>query len=86
MLKGHQDILWLAGQVLLDRNFIQEAEEKGLDAIFKEAPYGDLTEEEKATFRAAFEEKELRQVVEKWWSKYDEKREIGILPQAGFWE
>ena len=86
MLKGHQDILWLAGQVFLSRNFVEEAEAKGLDAIFAACPYGDLTEAEKATFTAAFKDKKLRQIVEKWWKEYDEERETGIVPKAGqYW-
>lgn len=86
MLTGHQDILWLAGQVFLTRDFVQEAKEKGLDAIFAACPYGDLTESEKATFKAAFEDKKLRKVVKKWWKAYDKQRETGIVPKIGdFW-
>ena len=90
MLTGHQDALWLAGQVFLSRNFVQEATKKGLDAIFAQCPYGDLTDEEKATFKAAFENKKLRKVVEKWWKSYDEERSSGAIPRAVatpmFWE
>ncbi|MEJ5309797.1 MAG: hypothetical protein WHX52_08500 [Anaerolineae bacterium] len=87
MLKGHQDMLWLAGQVLLSRNFVKEAEERGLDAVFAACPYGDLTEQEKAAFGSAFENKELRKVVEQWWKVYDEEREKGAVVKAGmFWE
>ncbi len=86
MLKGHQDILWLAGQVFLSRDFVKEAEEMGLEAVFTLCPYGDLTEEEKATFTAAFEQKKLRKVVKKWWQQYDEGREEGAIPKAAdFW-
>lgn len=86
MLKGHQDALWLAGQVFLSRKFVEEAEEMGLDAVFALCPYKDLTKEEKATFRAAFESKKLRKVVRRWWEKYDEERETGVMPKAGeFW-
>ena len=87
MLKGHQDMLWLAGQVLLSRNFVKEAEERGLDAVFAACPYGDLTEQEKAAFSSAFKNKELRKVVERWWKVYDEERETGAVVKAGmFWE
>ncbi|HOT90177.1 MAG TPA: hypothetical protein PLJ78_02335 [Anaerolineae bacterium] len=87
MLKGHQDMLWLAGQVFLSRNFVKEAEEQGLDAIFAACPYGDLTEQEKAAFASAFEDKELRKVVKKWWKAYDEEREAGSVAKIGdFWE
>ncbi len=86
MLKGHQDMLWLAGQVFLSRNFVEEAEEQGLDAVFAACPYGDLTEEEKAAFASAFEDKALRKIVKKWWKTYDEERETGVVTKAGsFW-
>ncbi|MBN2006482.1 MAG: hypothetical protein JXA21_24235 [Anaerolineae bacterium] len=87
MLKGHQDALWLAGQVFLSRTFVEEADKMGLDAVFALCPYKDLTEEEKATFRAAFENEKLRKVVKKWWEKYDEEREAGVVSKAGvFWD
>jgi hypothetical protein len=87
MLKGHQDMLWLAGQVLLSRNFVKEAEEQGLDAIFAACPYGDLTEQEKAAFSSAFEDKQLRKVVKRWWKVYDEERDTGVIVKAGnYWE
>lgn len=87
MLKGHQDMLWLAGQVLLSRGFVKEAEEQGLEAVFAACPYGDLTEEEKVAFRSTFEDKQLRKVVKKWWKTYDEKRDAGVVFQAGkFWQ
>ena len=86
MLKGHQDILWLAGQVFLSRDFVREAEDKGLAAVFAACPYGDLTEKEKATFAAAFEDKKLQRIVTQWWKAYDEERETGIVPLAGqYW-
>ena len=90
MLTGHQDILWLAGQVFLFRDFIKEADAQGLEAIFAQCPYGDLTDEEKATFTAAFNDPKLRKVVKKWWKTYDEGRETGAIPFAvargGYWE
>ena len=86
MLKGHQDILWLAGQVFLARDFVKEVEAVGLDAIFAQCPYGDLTEGEKETFTAAFKDKQLRNIVKRWWKAYDEEREAGVVPQASeFW-
>ena len=86
MLKEHQDILWLTGQVFLSRDFVKEAEEKGLDAIFAACPYGDLTESEKATFKAAFENESLKKVVKKWWKAYDEQRKAGVVPKSGnYW-
>jgi hypothetical protein len=87
MLKGHQDMLWLAGQVFLYRDFVKEAESVGLDAVFATCPYGDLTEQEKAAFRSAFENKELRKVVKQWWEVYDEERTADRVIKAGnFWE
>jgi hypothetical protein len=50
-------------------------------------PYGDLTEQEKATFRSAFESVKLRQVIEQWWIVYDEERQAGVVPQVTeYWE
>lgn len=87
MLKGHQDMLWLAGQVFLFRDFVKEVDAKGVDAIFAACPYGDLTEQEKAAFRSAFMDDQLRQVVERWWKVYDEERTAGRVGKAGnFWE
>lgn len=87
MLKNHQDMLWLAGQVFLSRNFVKEVEVNGFDAVFAACPYGDLTEQEKTAFCSAFKNERLRQVVERWWQVYDEEREAGAIPKAGsFWE
>ena len=87
MLKQHQDILWLAGQVLLSRNFVTEGEARGLEDLFSTCPYGDLTEQEQAAFRGAFESVRLRQVIEQWWTVYDEERQAGAVPQVTeYWE
>lgn len=87
MLKGHQDALWLAGQVFLWRDFVKEAEKKGLDEVFEMCPYGDLTEDEKALFAAAFKHPKLRAVVEQWWETYDAARESGALPEVKtYWQ
>ncbi len=87
MLKGHQDMLWLAGQVFLCRDFVKEVYTKGFEAISTACPYGDLTEEEKAAFRSAFEDKLLQEVVERWWKVYNEEREAGnIKPAGNYWE
>ena len=87
MLKKHQDILWLAGQVLLSRNFIKETAAHGLEALFSLCPYGDLTEQEKTVFRSAFENEKLRQVIEQWWTVYDEERQAGVVPQVKeYWD
>jgi hypothetical protein len=87
MLKNHQDMLWLAGQVFLCRDFVEEVEAQGFEVIFAACPYGDLTSQEKAAFRSAFENKQLRKVVESWWKVYDEEREEGGIVKAGnYWE
>jgi len=87
MLKGHQDILWLAGQVFLCRDFVKEVETDGFEVIFAACPYGDLTAQEKTAFRSAFKNKQLRKVVERWWKVYDKERGAGKIGKAGnFWE
>ncbi|MGC9394077.1 MAG: hypothetical protein ACP5J4_04410 [Anaerolineae bacterium] len=87
MLGEHQDILWLAGQVLLSRNFVAEVEAHSFDRLFALCPYGDLTEQEKAVFRSAFKDERLRHVVEQWWTVYDEERQAGVVPQVTeYWE
>ena len=87
MLKKHQDLLWLAGQVLLSRNFVAEVEAGGLDSLFALCPYGDLTAQEKATFQSAFESGRLRQVIEQWWTVYDEERQAGVVLQVKeYWD
>jgi hypothetical protein len=87
MLKGHQDMLWLAGQVFICRDFVSEVEAQGFEAIFAVCPYGDLTAQEKAAFRSAFKDKQLRKVVERWWKAYDEGRGAGAIGKAGnYWE
>jgi hypothetical protein len=85
MSKGFQDITWLAGQVFLFRDFVKEADEKGLDAVFKECPYGDLTGEQRAAFKAAFHNPRLRKVVEQWWATYDEARAADEIPVTVYW-
>ncbi|MBN1874618.1 MAG: hypothetical protein JXA33_10345 [Anaerolineae bacterium] len=85
MLKGHQDMLWLAGQVFLWPDFVEEAENLGLDKVFELCPYKDLAEDEKATFTEAFNNPKLREVVALWWKVYQEARESGAVPKA-LWE
>lgn len=86
MATKYQDITWLAGRVFIQRDFVEMVEEKGLDYIFERCPYGDLTEEQKATFKAAFHSSRLREIVKKWWAVYDEEREGGKIPKAYYWE
>ena len=87
MLKEHQDILWLAGQAFLSRDFVKEAEDKGLEAVFAMCPYGDLSGDEKTLFEAAFKHPRLREVVALWWKTYDEARASGDIPGVkAYWE
>lgn len=82
----YQDVTWLAGQVFLWRQFTPSAGQKGLDAMFAQCPYGDLSAQQRATFEAAFNHPRLRRVLELWWRTYDSARAMQIVPQAGFWE
>ena len=86
MKQGFQDIIWLAGQVFLFRDFVKTTEAKGPEALFAECPYGDLTDEQRAAFEAAFRNSRLRQVVEQWWAAYDDLRAEGALPETVPWE
>ncbi len=85
-MSQYQDISWLAGQVFLYRDFVENAEEQGLETVFKACPYGDLTEDQKATFEAAFNNPDLREVVKRWWTAYDTARTAGAVPKAEPWE
>jgi hypothetical protein len=86
MSKGYQDIIWLAGRIFLRRDFVEQADEKGLDAIFAECPYGDLDDDQRAAFEAAFHSPRLRKVVEQWWVAYDEAQDAGEVQPLGVWE
>lgn len=83
---NYQDAIWLAGQVFLWREFAPAAEQNGLDALFAQCPYGDLSDEQRAAFAAAFQHPGLRQVVELWWRTYDSARASGAVPNAGYWK
>lgn len=85
MSKEYQDIIWLAGQVFLSRDFVKTTDEKGLETLFAECPYGDLTDEQRAAFQAAFRNPRLRTVVEQWWEAYDQARAQGEIPAATPW-
>lgn len=85
MTKGFQDIIWLAGQVFLWPDFVEQVDKKGLEAIFAECPYGDLTAEQKAAYTDAFTNPKLRKVVEQWWKAYQKAREEGEIVKAGYW-
>lgn len=77
---GYQAITWLAGQVFINREFVDEVEGNGFEAIYKECPYDDLTPDQRATFEAAFNKWQLRLLVRVWWVTYDYLRKHGSLP------
>jgi hypothetical protein len=85
MSREYQDIIWLAGQVFLSRDFVKTTDERGLETLFAECPYGDLTDEQRAAFRAAFQNPRLRAVVEQWWGAYDRARADGEIPETTPW-
>lgn len=85
MTEGFRDIIWLAGQVFLWRDFVIEAEEKGLEVVFEKCPYGDLSDDQREAFQAAFNHPELRKVVETWWKTYDAARRAGEIPITSYW-
>jgi len=72
--KGYQDIVWLAGKVFLDRNFIKQIKSNGIDTVYEQCPYGDLSDEQRATFTDTFSRWEMRFLVHIWWMVYDHLR------------
>jgi hypothetical protein len=86
MTQGYQDILWLAGQVFLVRDFVKTTDARSLETLLAECPYGDLSDEQRAGFQAAFHNPRLRQVVEQWWVAYDAARAAGELSGQAYWE
>jgi len=86
MTHGYRDIIWLAGQVFLFRSFVKTTDARGVEALLAECPYGDLSDEQGAAFKAAFHSPRLRQVVEQWWVAYAEARAVGELSGQAYWE
>lgn len=83
MSTHYQDITRLAGLALLRRDLA----EKELETLFKECPYGDLTDEQRAAFAAAFRHPRLREVIKQWWVAYDTARAAGEIPEIReYWE
>lgn len=76
-----QDITYLVGRVFCDRKF----RDLPIDEAIKTAPYGDLTPEQEAAFRAAFQDVYLREAVDEVWESYDTGREMGDIPAASPW-
>ncbi len=87
MTTGYQGIIWLAGRVFLKRDFVDEYDEKGMDKLFEECPYKDLTEEQRTAFQICFKNSTLRKAVAEWWVAYDEAKEAGQIPSVkAAWE
>lgn len=80
--ESYQAITWLAGQVFINREFVDRLEKKGFEAIYKECPYDDLTPDQQITFEAAFNKWTLRLLVKVWWLVYDYLRKYGDLPSV----
>jgi len=87
MTTGYQDIIWLAGRVFLKRDFVSEYDDKGLDKLFEECPYGDLTDEQRTAFKMCFTNATLRKAVAEWWVAYDVAKSAGEIPSVkATWE
>lgn len=80
--------MWLTWKVFVDREFVAHVDEIGLDAAIDECPLGDdMPDEQKASFKAAFNDKWLRLAVKLFWLVYDFRRKRGAIPsvQAAPW-
>lgn len=79
---GYQDIIWLAGRIFTDRQFMDRVEQDGFEAIYAQCPYGDLSDDQKKTFRDTFDRWEMRLLVRIWWVVYDHLRRHGKIAAA----
>lgn len=84
--EGYQDILYFIGLTFGKRGLVEEVDSTGIEALFDKAPYGDLIEDQKAVFEAAFEHPLVRQHIAMWWVIYDHLKEIGNIKPLQFWE
>ena len=80
-IEGYQDILYLIGLTFGKRDFFEVA-----DHMIAEAPYGDLTSEQRATFEAVIKHSVVRQYVALWWAIYDNLRATGEIPPTTPWK
>jgi len=81
MKNGYQDIIELTSLVFIQRHFLEDILEKGLDPLLEEIQAsGDLTAEQKATFEACIHNPRLQAVIKEWWTVYDEDRADGTIP------
>lgn len=78
-MKGYDTMLWLAGKVFLDRDFVRKLDEEGLDKILLDCPYDDLSDDQRQTFLDTFNNQVMRALVALWWASYDELREMGVI-------
>ena len=79
-VEGYQDILYLIGLTFGKRDFFEV-----VDRMIAEAPYGDLTPDQQATFEAAIKHPVVQQYVALWWSIYDNLRATGEIPPTIPW-
>ncbi len=84
--EGYQDILYLIGLTYGRRDLVEEVDNTGIEALFAKAPYGDLTEDQKATFEAAFEHSLVRQHIATWWVIYDHLQDTEVISPLQFWD
>lgn len=85
--EGYYDILYLIGLAFGKRDLIEVVERiGGIDELFKKVPHGDLNEEQKAAYRAAFEHPRVRAYVAQWWPLYDELRATDEIPGPQAWQ
>ena len=85
-IEGYQDILYLIGLTFGKRGFFEVVDRIGTDALFAQAPYGDLLPDQQATFEAALKHPVVRQYVALWWAIYDNLRATGEIPAAITWD
>ncbi len=84
MATGYQDISHIAGLVFIKRGFVDKAAQDTA-AIRAECPYGDLTDEQLATFEACIKNADLRKIIDQWWTTYDSARAAGAIPKSQPW-
>jgi len=83
--EGYQDILYLIGLTFGKRDFFEVVDRIGTDELFAKAPYGDLTPDQRDSFKAAYGHPVLRQYVALGWTIYDNLRATGEIPDTLAW-
>jgi hypothetical protein len=79
-----QDIAHIAGLVFIKRGFVDQAAAR-TDAIKAECHFGDLTDDQLATFEACIHHPKLREIINQWWTTYDAARAAGEIPPVAAW-